>query len=117
MAAIGRCGLGVLLVQRLCGVPIPFPRLAKASCVIWWIALLPGVFSLPFGTNYGWEYAELPMWVNWIPVKPFVAFVGDASDQYFGTVAKRRYEKMYVSLWYTMGTVIWTAVGVLGGRF
>jgi cytochrome c oxidase cbb3-type subunit 1 len=70
--------------------------------------------SFPFGTNtFGWEYAELPFWIGWLPVKTvfFTAFVLFAIN-IFMTIFNRRYEKLYVSLWYTMGTMIWTAITV-----
>ena len=35
----------------------------------------------------------------------------------FMTIATRRFEKMYVSLWYTMGTMIWTTFTVLVGYY
>ena len=35
----------------------------------------------------------------------------------FMTIAHRKYEKMYVSLWYTMGTMIWTTFTVIVGYY
>ena len=35
----------------------------------------------------------------------------------FGTIATRKYQQMYVSLWYTMGTILWTAFVYLTGNF
>lgn len=112
--------IGILyyITQRLCGIPLWSGRLAKISCVIWWFSLVLGVFSYPFGTNYGWEYAELPMWVKWIPVKPLLVLAWlMVVVNLLMTIANRRYEKMYVSLWYTMGTLIWTTVTLWVGGF
>lgn len=111
-------GLAYFMVQRLCGVSLWNPRIAKIACVLWWISVIPGVFSFPFGTNYGWEYAELPMWIGWWPIKPMLATSWVLlATTVFMTVSKRRYEKMYVSLWYLMGTMIWTAVVLWVGGF
>jgi cytochrome c oxidase cbb3-type subunit 1 len=105
-------------VQRLCGVRLWSPTLAVVSAVIWWCALVIGVYSYPTGTNYGWEYAELPNWVGWIPTKAlftiaWALFVVNI----FMTIANRRFEKMYVSLWYTMGTLIWTTITYYVGSY
>lgn len=106
------------LVQRLCGVPLWSKKLAVISAYIWWFALIIGVYSYPWGTNYGWEYAELPNWVWWIPVKVLftIAWLMVVAN-IFLTIANRRFEKMYVSLWYTMGTMIWTTITYYVGSY
>lgn len=116
-------GLLYFIVQRLCGVRLWSNRLASASVWTWWFAVILGVYSYPWGTNYGWEYAELPMWLaGVIPIKFLTAlsYIFFAINIYM-TIANRKYQKMYVSLWYTMGTVIWTlftfTVGNLGMEY
>jgi len=111
-------GLLYFLVQRLSGVRLWSSNIAKISCVLWWFTLILQVHSYPFGTNYGWEYAELPNWISFIPTKPilFVAWVLFALNL-FMTVFNRKYEKMYVSLWYTMGTLIWTSITLFVGLY
>lgn len=111
-------GLFYYFVPRLCGVPLWSTRLAYVSAMLWWPSLIIGTYSMPWGTNFGWEYAELPVWVGWIPTKVLftIAFVLVAFNLY-ATIATRRYEKMYVSLWYTMGTMLWTTFTVLVGYY
>lgn len=111
-------GLMYFFVPRLCGIPLWSPTLAKSTAVLWWTALILGVYSFPFGTNEGWEYAELPHFVGWLPVKSLftVAWLGVVVNL-FMTIANRRYEKMYVSLWYTMGTLIWTTFVWIVGNY
>lgn len=111
-------GLLYFLVQRLCGVPLWSLRLGIWSCYLWWFSLVIGVFSYPTGTNYGWEYAELPNWVGWIPTKVLftIAWLMVVVNL-FMTIFNRKYEKMYVSLWYTMGTLIWTTVTYYVGSY
>lgn len=111
-------GLLFFLVPRLCGVPLWSTNLGVVSSVIWWFSLIIGQLSFPFGTNWGWEYAELPTWVGFLPIKVIflVAWILMAINL-FMTIAKRRFVKMYVSLWYTMGTLIWTTVTVYVGWF
>jgi cytochrome c oxidase cbb3-type subunit 1 len=111
-------GLMLYFVPRLCGVPLWRPDLAIAAGILWWVILILGNFSYPWGTNFGWEYAELPTWVSWIPVKFLFAFSWISLVViFFMTIANRKFQKLYVSLWYTMGTLIWTTITVFVGFF
>lgn len=108
----------LFFVPRLSGIPLWSPKLAIYSGYLWWFALMIGNFSYPWGTNFGWEYAELPMWVSWIPIKAlFVVAWLMIVYNLFMTIANRKFEKLYVSMWYTMGTLIWTTFTVFVGFF
>lgn len=111
-------GLIFYLVPRLCGRTLWNPRLAKIGISIWWFSLIFGNLSYPFGTNWGWEYAELPMFIAYVPVKILflVSWLLMASTLLV-TIAGRVYEKMYVSLWYSLGAIIWTTITVYVGWF
>lgn len=104
-------GLIYFLVPRLCGVSLWNHRLATATNALWWFALILGVSSFPLATNYGWEYAELPMLLlGFLPIKALVVVAWLLfMVNIFMTIAKRKFEKMYVALWYTMGALVWTA--------
>lgn len=111
-------GLMFYFIPRLCGVSIWSASLALWGGALWWFTLFLGTNSFPWGTNWGWEYAELPMWISWIPIK----FLFTVSwllivFNFFMTIANRRFEKLYVSLWYSMGTLIWTTFTLLVGNF
>lgn len=109
-------GLMLYFIPRLCGISLWSQKLALWGALLWWFSLIVGVNSYPWGTNFGWEYAELPDWVSWIPVKfLFITSWVLIVINFFMTIANRRFEKLYVSLWYSMGTVIWTTFVVLAG--
>lgn len=111
-------GLIYYFVQRLCGVPLWSPKLAFLSALLWWPGFIIGEYSYPWGTNYGWEYAELPTFVWWIPVKAMVTVAWALIVvNVFMTIANRKYKQMYVSLWYTMGTLIWTTFTFIAGSW
>jgi len=111
-------GLIYYFVPRLCGVPIWSPLLAYIGAGLWWPSLIMGVNSYPFGTNYGWEYAELPSMISYIPVKAMITLGwSTVVINVFATVALRKYKQMYVSLWYTMGTMIWTTFTFVAGSW
>jgi cytochrome c oxidase cbb3-type subunit 1 len=111
-------GLFYYFVPRLCGTPLWSDKLAYISIGLWWFGLIIGTYSYPWGTNFGWEYAELPTYVWLIPVKTMftVAFILTSFNLY-ATIATRRFEKMYVSLWYVMGTLFWTAFTWIVGSY
>lgn len=111
-------GLIYYFVPRLCGVSLWSPKLAYVSAGLWWFSLIIGVNSYPAGTNFGWEYAELPNWVSIVPTKIFTTIAwGMVVVNVFMTIAIRKYEKMYVSLWYVMGTMIWTTFTFITGSY
>lgn len=111
-------GLMYYFVPRLCGRALWSIPLAKVQIALWWLGMFIGVYSFPFGTNYGWEYAELPVWVGYLPIKAIVTVSWLLfSVNIFMTIANRVYDKMYVSLWYTMGTCIWTTFNFCVGNF
>lgn len=111
-------GLMLYFIPRLCGVPLWEPKLAIWAGIIWWATLTLGVNSFPWGTNFGWEYAELPTWISWIPIKFFFAVSWVMLVICFVmTIVTRRFEKLYVSLWYSMGTIVWTTFTVIVGNF
>lgn len=111
-------GLFYYFVPRLCGTPLWSVKLAYVSIALWWSGLIIGIYSYPTGTNFGWEYAELPNYVSFIPTKLMftTAWVLVVVNM-FMTIANRKYEKMYVSLWYVMGTLIWTTFTWLAGTY
>lgn len=111
-------GLFYYFIPRLCGISLWSPRLAYLSSALWWSALIIGIYSYPWGTNYGWEYAELPNAVAGIPVKAMLMISWSLLViNFFMTIAKRKFEKMYVSLWYAMGTLIWTSFTLITGSY
>ena len=61
----------------------------------------------------GLEYADLPTPVAMLVVIAWIMF----GVNIFGTIATRKYQQMYVSIWYLMGTILWTAFVYLTGNF
>ena len=111
-------GLMMFFIPRLCGVSLWSPRLALWGGLLWWFVLIAGVFSFPWGTNFGWEYAELPTWLGAIPIKLLLIIAWlFVVVNFFMTIAHRKFEKLYVSLWYSMGTMVWTTFTIFAGTF
>jgi cytochrome c oxidase cbb3-type subunit 1 len=106
-------GLTYYIVPRLCGTKLWSEKLGVATGILWNIIILSAVVSLLAGWNQGWEYAELPFVLDVLVVVAWVMFGANI----FGTIATRRYPQMYVSLWYMMGTILWTAFVYITGNF
>ncbi|MBL8214126.1 MAG: cbb3-type cytochrome c oxidase subunit I [Bryobacterales bacterium] len=106
-------GLVYYLVPRLCGVKLWSEKLGVATAALWNVIVLGAVVSLLAGWNQGFEYGELPLPLDVLVVVAWIMF----GFNVFATVATRKYQQMYVSLWYTMGCILWTAFVYLTGNF
>lgn len=106
-------GLVFHLVPRLCANRLWSEKLGVFTALLFDLIVLCAVFALPAGQNQGLEYAELPFYLDVAVTIAWVAF----GVNVFGTVATRKHEKIYVSVWYIMGAVIWTAFVWITGNF
>jgi cytochrome c oxidase cbb3-type subunit I/II len=99
----GLLGAMLWITPRLCGTSLYRPKLAMLAAVLWNGAILAGIIWILLGGSQGREYAELP-WAIDVAVLATLLLLGYIV---FGTVLKRREKKLYVSLWYYMGTMLW----------
>ena len=106
-------GLAYYIVPRLCGVKLWSEKLGVATSILWNIIIISAIFSLLGGYQKGLEYADLPTPVAVLVVIAWIMF----GVNIFATIATRKYQQMYVSTWYLMGTILWTAFVYLTGNF
>ena len=106
-------GLAYYVIPRLCGVKLWSEKLGLATAALWNVIILGAVVTLLAGLNQGWEYAELPWYLDVLVVVAWIMF----GINIFLTVAQRRHQAMYVTIWYTMGCILWTAFVYLTGNF
>lgn len=99
----GLLGAMLWITPRLCGTSLYRPRLAMLAAVLWNGAIVAGIIWILLGGSQGREYAELP-WAIDVAVLATLLLLGYIV---FGTILKRREKKLYVSLWYYMGTMLW----------
>ncbi len=99
----GLLGAMLWITPRLCGIPLYRPRLAMLAAALWNGAILGGIIWILLGGSQGREYAELP-WAIDVAVMTTLLLLGYIV---FGTVLRRREKKLYVSLWYYLGTMLW----------
>jgi cytochrome c oxidase cbb3-type subunit 1 len=106
-------GLTFYIVPRLCGVKLWSEKLGVATAVLWNIIVLSAVVTIPLGLTKGLEYAELVTPISVLVVVAWLMFAANI----FLTVAGRKYQAMYVTIWYFMGCILWTAFVYLTGNF
>jgi cbb3-type cytochrome c oxidase subunit I len=94
------------IVPRLCRTPLRTNREANILLFLWNLTILAGSISLTEGGNMGHEYGEYPMYINY-PVEALLIW---NACIIFRTIFAREVAKIYVSLWYIGGTVIWISV-------
>jgi cytochrome c oxidase cbb3-type subunit I len=106
-------GLAYYMVPKLTGVRMHREEWSRYPVYLWNGALLLAFVALLLGYNKGLEVAELP---NPLPILLSAALFIIAY-QVFMTIARRKEEKIFVSLWYITAALVWTGMTLLFGNF
>lgn len=106
-------GLIYYMVPKLTGVRMHKDEWSKPAVWIWNLSLLAGFAGILLGFNKGLEVAELPN----PSVLGLVVSLSIVTYQVFMSIAKRKEEKIYVSLWYVIAALIWTDLNFIYGNF
>lgn len=105
-------GLVYYMVPKLTGVRMYREEWSRYALWLWNLTLFAGLIGVLMGYNKGVEVAEFP---NPLPlgftISLFIIMV-----QVFMSIARRKEEKMYVSLWYIIAALIWTAMNLIFGN-
>jgi cbb3-type cytochrome c oxidase subunit I len=99
----GMMGLWLYIVPRLTGRRLWSERLGNLCVLLWNLALLLGIVGLLNAQTQSREYAEM-IWP--IDVAVMVVLTLNLINLYM-TIARRVEPKLYASLWYIIGTLIW----------
>jgi cbb3-type cytochrome c oxidase subunit I len=99
----GMMGLWLYIVPRLTGRRLWSERLGNVCVILWNAALLVGVLGLLNAYTQSREYAELVWGVD---AAVMVVLILNMINIY-KTIAHRVEPKLYVSLWFIAGTVMW----------
>lgn len=105
-------GMVYYMVPKLAGIRMYKEEWSKYAVWLWNGSLVVGLTSMLLGFNKGLEVAELP---NPLPLG-LAAALGIITVQVFMTIAKRKEEKIYVSLWYIIAALVWTDMNLLYGN-
>jgi cbb3-type cytochrome c oxidase subunit I len=99
----GMMGLWLYIVPRLTGRELWSEALGNVTVVLWNLALLVGIVGIATAHTQSREYAEL-IWI--VDVGVMLVLILNLINLYM-TIAHRVESKLYVSLWYISGTLIW----------
>ena len=103
-------GTAYYSVQRTCHVPLFAPRLAWFVAIAWQLAIVAAGWSLLSGHTSGKEYAELEWPFDIAIAVVWVSF----AVVFFGTIARRRIQSIYVSNWFYGALIIVVAMLHIG---
>lgn len=106
-------GLCYYIVPRLTGVRMYREKLGNTLCWFWNLGLGAGFLFLALGYNQGIEAGEFPLLVD---ILIFVALLA-LTWQFFMTIAHRKEERIYTSLWYLIAAFVWTDLNWILGSF
>jgi cbb3-type cytochrome c oxidase subunit I len=99
----GMMGLWFYIIPRLTGRRLWSERLGNLTMFLWNVAVLVGIVGLLTAHSQSREYAEF-IWA--VDVGVMIVLVLNLINLYM-TIAHRVESKLYVSLWYISGTLIW----------
>jgi cytochrome c oxidase cbb3-type subunit I len=94
------------IVQRTCHTALFLPKLASFTFWGWQLIIVLAAVSLPMGWTSGKEYAELEWPIDLLIAVVWVSY----AVVYFGTLAKRNVEHIYVANWFFAAYIITIAV-------
>ena len=94
------------IVPRLCKTPLWTNRAANILLLLWNAGVVIGTAALLNGDTQGKEYTEYPWYADYLIESLMIA----NAVIIFGTILRRREPKLYVSLWYVGGSVVWIAI-------
>jgi cytochrome c oxidase cbb3-type subunit I len=107
--AFGGCALfatSLHVVQRTCHVRLISDRLAAFVFWGWQVVIVLAAITLPLGLTQGKEYAELEWPIDLLITAVWVAY----AVLFFGTIARRRVQHIYVANWFYGAYVITIAL-------
>ncbi len=86
-------GLAYYVIPRLCGVKLWSEKLGVFTAVLWNVIVLGAVVTLLAGMNQGWEYGELPWFLDVLVVVAWISF----GLNILMTAAGRKHNATYVT--------------------
>lgn len=101
------------MIPKMCKTPLWSETLGRITAVAHFSWVLITVILLSNGVTEAREYAEAPWFMDII----FLIYLIAIAVNLFMTIANRTQKKLYVSVWYFTGTLIWfPCVYILGNR-
>jgi len=117
MVAYGWCpmaafGIAIWMLPRLLKTHLYGGRFALLGCMLWNAGLIAGLGSIAVGINDGLEWLEIPWQVSIL----LVAGGALIALPLVFTLANRKVDHLYVSIWYMGAALFWFPVLYLVGK-
>ena len=97
-------------MQRLLKARLFSDALSKIHFWGWQLLIAAGAVALVAGVTQAKEYAELPWVLDLVITFLWVVF----AVNFFGTIARRREEHLYVAIWFYIATIVAVAILHIG---
>ncbi|MHB8799531.1 MAG: cytochrome-c oxidase, cbb3-type subunit I [Thermoanaerobaculia bacterium] len=97
-------------MQRLLKARLFSDTLSKVHFWGWQLLIAAGAVALVAGVTQAKEYAELPWVLDLVITFLWVVF----AVNFFGTIARRREEHLYVAIWFYIATIVAIAILHIG---
>ncbi len=109
-----QANMGILfwILPRILHTKLFSEKLGVVTGILYNLTILGGITCIFLGKIQNVEYGEMPLVIDLLVVVCWVMFAINV----FGTVAIRKVKYLYVSVWYTLGAVIWTTFVYLTGN-
>ena len=109
-----QANMGILfwILPRILHTKLFSEKLGVAMGVLYNLTLIGGLTCIMLGIVKNVEYGEIPAPFDYLVAVCWVMFAVNV----FGTVAIRKVKYLYVSVWYTLGAVIWTTFVYITGN-
>lgn len=102
-ASMAGVGVSLWLIPRLLKTPLVGAKFVYWGAIIWHVALMCGVAAIGAGYTDGMEWLEMPWQVD-----IFIVLGGALMGlPLFLTLANRKVDHLYVSVWYIGAALIW----------
>lgn len=105
-------GLAYYMVPKLTGTRMYREEWSMPAMWLWNLTLIAGFAAMLAGYNKGLEVAEFPNLIS----LGLIASLLIITIQVLMTIAGRKEEKIYVSLWYIIAALIWTDLNLVFGN-
>ncbi len=106
-------GLTYYMVPKITGIRLYREEWGRYLIWLWNSALSIGFISFMLGYNKGLEVDEFPLPVAAALLLTYLLI----TVQVLMTIARRREEQLYVSLWYIIAAFVWTDINLVLGNF
>jgi cytochrome c oxidase cbb3-type subunit I len=107
-------GMSLWLMPRLVHTELKGVGTAIIGAVLFTIGIAVGIIAVLAGVNDGMEWLEAPRWI----AGPFLVVGGGLIGlSLFRTVAARKADHLYVSVWYILGAFIWFPMLYVVGKW